>query len=341
LLTSGTCGLISIGSSASAALMSSLVSSLQAQQALLGSTLYSLTWKVKVTPQGRQIHALRAGVRRTSDNGCTSWVTPAARDWKDTPGMSLARVRSDRETSGRTDQLARQAYLAGWPTATACDSNRHPAVNFAPTPNMTLNHAAVLAGWPTPTASLGVKGVNPDPEAIIARNKLKGQDLGAITSLAGWPTPTASMQTMGDVVQAMSAGNRSARTSYQDANQNFFLGGWPTPTCQTPQSLRGKGQDPFKRKDQGRTVDLTSAIHYIERDSPARLTVSGEMLIGFSAGTSSGGQLSPEHSRWLMGIPIEWSFCAVTAMQSMRASRKASSSRPSKQSTKGTKCVVT
>lgn len=34
------------------------------------------------------------------------WVTPAARDWKDTPGMK--RVRSDGRS--RVDQLARQVY---------------------------------------------------------------------------------------------------------------------------------------------------------------------------------------------------------------------------------------
>jgi len=67
LLTSGTYGRTSIGLSRSAALQSSLASRLQAKTASVGSTLYKLTWKDRVTPAGQSIPALRASVRRTSD----------------------------------------------------------------------------------------------------------------------------------------------------------------------------------------------------------------------------------------------------------------------------------
>lgn len=142
LLTSGTCGPPSSVSSASAALTSFLASRLQALTALHGSTLYRLTWKQRTTPAGRSIPALRASVPRTSDNGCTGWptprsvaagpdfaiamrknsggmslqttaqlagwVTPSARDWKDTPGMTTERP----DGRNRTDQLPRQAATA-------------------------------------------------------------------------------------------------------------------------------------------------------------------------------------------------------------------------------------
>jgi len=84
LLTSGTYGLHSITSSASASLTSSLVSRLQAKTASVGSTLYTLTWKQRVTPQGRSISALRASARRTSakDSGGleSGWPTPQVHD---------------------------------------------------------------------------------------------------------------------------------------------------------------------------------------------------------------------------------------------------------------------
>lgn len=152
LLMSGIYGPRSTISSASAALQSPLASRLQAKTALLGSTLFKLTWKERVTPAGRSIPALRASVRRISDNECigwqtprategmgrygktngkrypklwgeaelASWVTPSARDWKDTPGMATKRPDGRK----RLDQLPRQAALAGWKTPAATDDKR-------------------------------------------------------------------------------------------------------------------------------------------------------------------------------------------------------------------------
>ena len=85
----------------------------------LGSTLYSMTWKAQVTPAQRLLFRLRASVPRISATGLTGWVTPSARDWKDTPGMATERP----DGRSRIDQLPRQAAMAGWTTPQAHDTS--------------------------------------------------------------------------------------------------------------------------------------------------------------------------------------------------------------------------
>lgn len=59
----------------------------------------------------------------------------------------------------------------------------------------------------------------------------------------------------------------------------------------------------------------------------AQLAVSGATATGGTAATASIGQLNPDYSRWLMGLPTVFSSCADTAMQSVRRSRQSSSKR--------------
>jgi len=106
--TSDTSGPSSPGSSASASLQQSLASRLQARLGANGSMEYRLTWKTWVTPQQRQICALRASARRISDKDCFGWATPTTRDHKDTGDLSKSMHRKDGKP--RTDVLGRQTH---------------------------------------------------------------------------------------------------------------------------------------------------------------------------------------------------------------------------------------
>lgn len=123
LLTSATYGPRSGGSSASAALQSSLENRLRVKLAVNGSPEYVLTWKHWDMSSGLPICALRASARRTSDNGFGGWPTPCQQDGpKGGPSQG-------------SDRLPGAAALgSGWPTPTSRDHKDGPEC-----PNVPIN----------------------------------------------------------------------------------------------------------------------------------------------------------------------------------------------------------
>ena len=154
-MTKGISGLSGFGSSASVALTESLANRLKVRLGSDGSTEYSQTWKMKVTPAGRRYWAHTASARRTSDSDYSGWPTARATDHK---GSSHP-------------EAGLKAMKRGY--------------------GPTLPEAAGMARWPTPNARTEGGGDYTDPEKVLKRLSSGHQiNLAEIAVMARWATPT-------------------------------------------------------------------------------------------------------------------------------------------------------
>jgi hypothetical protein len=263
--------------------------------------LYTLTWKQRATPSGLLICALRASARRTSASvsGLLGWPTPTTPSGGQTPpeGTSATGITPD----GKKVQVTLKdvAAITGWPTpdATAREASLETVRKRREFRKRNANQNNV------PMYLTDAVRVVMDAEFTEAMG----------LTPASWPTP--------QMRDFRSGGEDRVENPDRSNNLNDFvlMAAWPTP-AQTDHKGGYQGGRMWDGKLSTDRLDVTAQLA-----QPARLTVSGEMLIGSSAGMESGGQLNPAHSRWLMGLPPEWDDCAVTAMQSLPRSRKNSS----------------
>ena len=133
---------------------------------------------------------------------------------------------------------------------------------------------------------------------------------------SGWPTASARdwKDSPGMATEGVNP-DGSTRTRLDQLPRVAGLAGWPTISA-TEGERAGTG---ITDGMSGRSLTQMAAM-----SGPIRLTANGGLLTGSFAGMESGGQLNPEHSRWLMGFPVAWGFCGATAMQSFRRRRQSS-----------------
>ena len=136
------------------------------------------------------------------------WATASARDWKDSAGMATEGVNPDGSTRSRTDQLPRQAQLAGWTTPSASDDRRGGEITEAMTGSSLVQMAAV-AGWPTPTVgnatgsqmAKGASATGRRPDGTKATVSLP-----QVANLASGTTGAARFTVSGQMLTGCSAG---------------------------------------------------------------------------------------------------------------------------------------
>lgn len=248
--------------------------------------------------------------------------------------MATTGTNPDGSERDRTDQLPRQAALTSWQTPDASAANLGESVDSFEARRLAtaertgngngfgtpLTIAAQMASWPSPDATNLADGTPFDEqmENLTARRERTKQKVEAgeckpgsgramtlqfAAQAAAWSTPMAKEAGPDYAIE-----NREGSGGFSLQTQ-AAMSNWPTPQAtQAPNMSTNRGKD--HGGDRQRLTPQTVEALVMEVNGPARLTADGVLLTGSSAGTESGGQLNPGHSRWLMGLPAAWDECS-------------------------------
>ena len=130
----------------------------------------------------------------------------------------------------------------------------------------------------------------------------------------GWPTPTCPSNT---------GGNHQSGNNRFMAKTRSIPGAWPSPKASNTTGIGQRGEG-------GANLQTVAAWATPRANKRGTLDSHGDKQTPLSVQTEKPGALSPEHSRWLMGYPVEWTKSADTATPLSRKSRQSSSKRRAK-----------
>lgn len=201
------------------------------------------------------------------------------------------RLRAMTASSGRT------LYKLTWKRRTTPSGLSIPALRASAgttSVNDFISHRSTTC-WPTPLVSTGDWQKDANGNRCLKISGAAQMTGWATTSARDWKD-TAGMATSGQNPDG------SIRTRTDQLPRQVILTGWPTPRAADDQA--GPDYQTKTRGAGGMSLPTTAAI-----TGPARLKCTGQLLTGCTAGMESGGQLDPDHSRWLMRLPVALASC--------------------------------
>ncbi len=283
---------------------------------------------------GREVAPVPASVAREKEKGLRTLATSGRLGLDSSASADLQRSLESRLMQ-RLDTAGSTLFNLIWKARRTPLGRRY----LERAASVRRTSASVCTSLPTPrSVEAGHAMGNPD-RAMDARSRL--EDL----VFASLPTPMA--------------GSPRTETYNEAGNNDYSRKIVEVATIPTPNATDGsKGPKKFARGNPSfpATAKLSAIATPAARDfksnraseafhakrwtetrgkaltEQAQLADSGPTATGGTDATGSIGQLNPEFSRWVMGLPIEFSNCADMAMQSFRRSRQSSSARPLKPS---------
>lgn len=225
--------------------------------------------------------------------------------------------------------LADQSRLTTWPTPLQRDhkgSSGRANQGIA----QDMPSIAKLANWATPVSQDGAQSAKTTTYTLTwmqGDTRHTNLDLGRLST---WPTPVANPANgnpeafLARKIRAVESGSAMG-ISLTDINMVAKMASWPTPA---QRDYKGGYAGGRMRNGKISTDALDVAAQIA---GPARLTASGQLVIGSTVEMKNGGSLNPDHSRWLVGLPAAWESCADMATHSLALKRKRSSKASSRQ----------
>ena len=198
-----------------------------------------------------------------------------------------AALRSSLESKLRAllDSRGSTLYRLTWKERVTPSGRRICALR-ASVPRISAN---ACSSWPTPQAFDGAHGGTDKRSLSGGRSNLVDRALVVL----GWVSPVSN--DANGSTYAYSRGNHS-KIALKLPGQ-ALLASWATPACR---NWRNGLASPETMERNARPLN-EQAVQFV---------ASGATPNGSTASTGKRGQLNPAHSRWLMGLPVEWLWCA-------------------------------